>query len=60
MNCLQCNNCKENQATYYCIAKEDFVINEKYEPMERNRSGWKKGSKNYENHRRSSRKEIDV
>ena len=60
MDCIKCGNCKENQPTYYCIAKGDFVINSKYEPIEKSRSGWKKGMQNYEVHRRKSRKEVEV
>ncbi len=60
MDCLNCGNCKENQATYYCLAKQDFVINNSYQPYEKSRTGWKKGSKNYEVHRRKSKKEIEV
>ncbi|WP_425446595.1 hypothetical protein [Dethiothermospora halolimnae] len=60
MECIQCGNCKENQPTYYCVKKSDFVINENFKPEKKDRSGWKKGSKNYEIHRRISRKEIEI
>lgn len=60
MNCINCGNCKENQPTYYCVAKGDFVINTKYEPSQKLRSGWKKGMQNYEVHRRKSKKEVEV
>lgn len=60
MNCLSCENCKENQPTYYCLAKDEVVINENYKPEEKLRSGWKKGSTDYEKHRRTCKKEIEV
>ena len=60
MDCLNCGNCEENQPTYYCLAKNQVVINENYKPEEKSRAGWKKGSKNYESHRRQSRKEVEV
>ncbi len=60
MDCINCGNCKENQPTYYCVAKGDFVINNEYEPSEKLRSGWKKGMQNYEVHRRKTKKEVEV
>lgn len=60
MECFNCGNCKENQPTYYCIAKGEVVINENYVPADKERDGWKKGSKDYEIHRRKSRKEVEV
>jgi len=60
MNCINCGNCKENQTTYYCIAKGDFIIKNDGKPVEKERTGWKKGTKNYEVHRRKSRKEVEV
>lgn len=60
MECLKCGNCKENSSTYYCLARGEFVINENYQPTEKVRTGWKKGSKNYEIHRRKYKKEVEV
>ncbi|NMB26888.1 MAG: hypothetical protein GX987_02400 [Tissierellia bacterium] len=60
MDCLNCGNCKENQPTYYCLAKNEVLINKNYKPEKRVRTGWKKGSKNYEYYRRQSRKEIEI
>lgn len=61
-NCISCQNCKLSQPTYYCVAKNDFVINDKVVSIEveKNRSGWKKGDPNYEIHRRKTRKEAEV
>ena len=61
MNCIQCENCKQNTATYFCLAKNDIIINDSYAPiLEKNRSGWKKGDPEYEIHRRKCRKEVEV
>lgn len=60
MDCLNCGNCKENQPTYYCLAKNEVLINKNYKPEKRVRTGWKKGSKNYESYRRKSRKENEI
>ena len=60
MSCLSCGNCHENQSTYYCLDKDQVVINTNLQPMEKTRSGWKKGSTNYESHRRKIRKEVEV
>ena len=32
MDCLNCGNCKENQPTYYCLAKNEVLINKNYKP----------------------------
>jgi len=61
MCCLQCNNCKDNQPTYYCIEKNEILTNENYEPSLKERNGWKKGNKDYETRRRILRKgEIEL
>ncbi len=60
MKCLNCGNCKENQQTYYCLAKNEIIINKNYVPKEKKRSGWKKGSTKYENHRRNTKKEEEI
>lgn len=59
MDCLNCGNCKDNQPTYYCLMKSEVVINGNYKPGERHRTGWKKGTADYEKHRRLYKKEID-
>jgi len=61
MECIQCQNCKLNQPTYFCAARNEFVIDRtKLGVIEKTRSGWKKGDPNYELHRRKIRKEIEV
>lgn len=61
MDCIECNNCKQNTPTYYCIAKDQIIINQNYiNNAEKSRSGWKKGDPNYEIHRRKVKKEIEV
>jgi hypothetical protein len=60
MECLNCGNCKENQPTYYCLARDEVVINKNYKPKEKSRTGWKKGNKDYENHRRKTRQEAEI
>lgn len=63
MDCLSCDlNCgnyKEDEPTYYCIAKNEVLINPNYKPNEKSRDGWKKGTVNYETHRRQTRQETD-
>ncbi|EOC99810.1 hypothetical protein [Caldisalinibacter kiritimatiensis] len=60
MNCLKCGNCKENTPTYYCLAKGEIVINENYKPDVKVRTGWKKGTKDYEMYRRKTKKEVEI
>ena len=60
MNCLNCGNCKESQPTYYCLAKNQVIINKNYKSEQKTRTGWKKGSKNYEFYRRQLKKEIEI
>ncbi|GAB6088033.1 hypothetical protein [Alkaliphilus crotonatoxidans] len=60
MSCINCENCKLDTKTYFCIAKNDFVVKEREQAVEKVRSGWKKGVKEYEVHRRKARKEIEV
>lgn len=58
-NCYNCGNCKEGNMTYYCLSKNEIVINENIEVIEKStRMGWKKGTKEYENHRRKTRSEV--
>lgn len=63
MSCFNCQNCKLGLSAYYCLEKNDFVICETTtkESLENKiRGGWKKGSKNYEIHRRKARKEVEA
>ncbi|WP_090438696.1 hypothetical protein [Natronincola peptidivorans] len=60
MNCIHCENCKLNTKYFYCIAKNDFVLNEQPTISEKIRTGWKKGVKEYELHRRKLRKEVEI
>jgi len=63
MSCFNCQNCKQGSSAYYCLEKNDFVICEsssKEMTEDKIRTGWKKGSKNYEIHRRKARKEVEV
>ncbi|KXG77043.1 hypothetical protein AN619_05710 [Thermotalea metallivorans] len=63
MSCFNCQNCKQGAHAYFCLDKNDFVINESHNTQileNKERSGWKKGNKNYEIHRRKARKEVEV
>ncbi|MCX7921729.1 MAG: hypothetical protein N3B21_06915 [Clostridia bacterium] len=62
MECLKCENCKTGSVAYFCLMKNDFVLNQEAQNsvIEKNRSGWKKGDPGYEVHRRKSRKEVEV
>ncbi|MGB7604440.1 MAG: hypothetical protein WBL93_03090 [Lutisporaceae bacterium] len=61
MSCMHCDNCKQNTATYFCLDKNEIVINEHYiNNAEKSRGGWKKGDPDYEIHRRKTRKEVEV
>lgn len=42
MDCFNCGNCKENQLTYYCLARNEVVLNMDYKAKEKTRTGWKK------------------
>jgi hypothetical protein len=58
MECIQCQNCKLDQPTYYCALKNDIVVDTtKVAVIQKTRSGWKKGRPDYEQHRRKNRKE---
>jgi len=57
---MNCENCKLDTRTYFCLAKNDFVIKNDESPIEKVRTGWKKGVKEYEIHRRKLRKEVEV
>lgn len=61
MNCMHCENCKQNTETYFCLAKNDIMINNDYVyNNEKSRGGWKKGDPSYETHRRKTRKVVDA
>ena len=61
MSCMHCENCKQNTATYFCLEKNEIVINVNYvHNTEKSRCGWKKGDPDYEIHRRKTRKEVEV
>jgi hypothetical protein len=48
------------EMTYYCVAKNDFVIDPtKAIVLEKVRNGWKKGDPRYEVHRRKLRKDSE-
>jgi hypothetical protein len=58
---MHCENCKQNTATFFCLEKNEIIINENYvQNMEKSRSGWKKGDPDYEIHRRKTRKEVEA
>ncbi|MCX7711618.1 MAG: hypothetical protein N2484_17390 [Clostridia bacterium] len=62
MECMNCGNCKSGSVAYFCLMKNDLVLNQEAssQTIEKNRSGWKKGDPNYEVHRRKTRKEVEV
>jgi len=56
MECLGCGNCQQGSRTYYCTCRNEFVIKEQTEELEKvKNSNWKKGNPQYEKHRRSRR-----
>lgn len=61
MMCLDCGNCLENLATYYCTARNEFVVRDGEVIVERFRDGsyWKKGVPGYECRRRRIRKDRE-
>lgn len=60
MGCVQCNNCQQDELTYYCTDKNEFVIKEKDSLVvkEKEKGNWKKGNPDYEVRRRKLHKEI--
>lgn len=62
MECFNCGNCKDKDVAYFCLMKNDFVVNEQVvsTAIEKSRNGWKKGDLGYEIHRRYSRKELEI
>lgn len=61
MNCFKCGNCQNDEAMYYCTAKDEFVISSHTKVVERAKvaSNWKKGNSQYEDRRRRIR-QVDV
>ncbi len=61
MECVKCENCKSGNVAYFCLMKNDFVVNEESRLLvvQRSRSGWKKGDPDYEIRRRKTRKEVE-
>lgn len=57
-DCFKCGNCGSEDITYYCPFKNEIVVIENVPTIEKTRDGWKKGSKEYENHRRKTRTEL--
>ncbi|NLW24599.1 MAG: hypothetical protein GXY91_05080 [Clostridia bacterium] len=56
MKCFGCGNCQQGDLTYYCTARNEFVIKEQIGPQEKIKtSNWKKGDPQYEKHRRIRR-----
>ena len=57
MSCLDCGNCKQGDTIYYCPDKNDFVVKDEKTAIEKQKAyqGWKKGSPDYEKHRRQIR-----
>ncbi|HHW70770.1 MAG TPA: hypothetical protein GX392_05485 [Clostridiales bacterium] len=61
MECIHCQNCKQGQSMYYCAARDEFVVDvQETIVVQKTRSGWKKGDRNYEAHRRKNRKENNM
>ena len=55
MECFGCGNCREEQNTFYCTARNQFMIKESGTIEKVKTTSWKKGAPQYENHRRSRR-----
>lgn len=60
MECFNCGNCRSGDAAYFCLMKNDFIVQKDMPAIEKVRSGWKKGHPNYETQRRKNRKEVEV
>lgn len=56
--CFHCGNCKMEDLTYYCAARNEFVVKEG-NVFEKSKcsSGWKKGKPEYEKRRRKVRQD---
>jgi hypothetical protein len=55
--CLDCGNCRKGESLFYCTAKNEFVVTETQVIKDRTAAKWRKGSPDYEKHRRQLRKE---
>jgi hypothetical protein len=56
--CLECGNCRQSEVTYFCPAKNDFVVTATQVVKERGGDDrWRKGTLHYEQHRRQVRKD---
>ena len=62
MECLNCGNCKSGDMAYFCLMKNELLLNTEAQSLvvEKTRSGWKKGDPGYEVHRRKSRKDVEL
>jgi len=60
MVCMQCNNCQQNDSTYYCTDKNEFIVKKENGLLikEKESGSWKKGNPDYEVRRRKLHKEI--
>lgn len=61
--CFHCGNCEQGDLTYYCTARNEFIVKEVNTVLEKNRSntGWKKGDPEYEKRRRQIRQDrVDL
>lgn len=61
MECLECGNCRNDALTYYCAARNEFVISDQAGVVEKTRSGegWKKGASRDVAKRKESRSEPE-
>jgi hypothetical protein len=57
--CFYCGNCEQDDLTYYCTARNEFVVKEVTSIMAKNKpnTGWKKGAPEYEKRRRQIRQD---
>ena len=60
MECFECLNCRQEQPTYFCPAKDQFIVINQEISIEKTRTGWKKGDPIYELRRRKIRKEQEI
>ncbi|HHU32738.1 MAG TPA: hypothetical protein GXZ50_08770 [Clostridia bacterium] len=57
--CFHCGNCKQDVLTYYCTARNEFIVKEVTNVLEKSKcnTGWKKGDPEYEMRRRKIRQD---
>ncbi len=55
MLCLDCGNCRNGEAVYYCTARNEFIVTETAVVREKGVNSWRKGDPEYEKHRRDRR-----